>query len=162
MALDGYYPHLTLSGLLDFESTRAGDLFSNDALRTAGLVGLRWRLFDFGRVDAEVAIARGREAEALAAYRGAVLRATADVETALSRFVNAGLEAGALDREIAALTRARAEAEDGYEAGALPLLEVLDADRELLAASDRLALARSTEARAAVAAFRALGGGWSG
>jgi len=44
----------------------------------------------------------------------------------------------------------------------LPLLEVLDADRDLLAARDRLAAAKAGEARAAVASFRALGGGWTG
>jgi outer membrane protein TolC len=37
---------------------------------------------------------------------------------------------------------------------------VLDADRALLDASDRLAAARAETARASVAAIRALGGGW--
>lgn len=43
----------------------------------------------------------------------------------------------------------------------LPLIEVLDADRDLLDAKDRLAAANANEARAAVASFRALGGGWT-
>jgi len=34
-------------------------------------------------------------------------------------------------------------------------------DRNLLAASDQLAEARTDEAKAAVQVFRALGGGWS-
>jgi outer membrane protein TolC len=42
------------------------------------------------------------------------------------------------------------------------LIEVLDAERDLLAASDRLAVAKANEARAAVASYRALGGGWTG
>ncbi len=40
--------------------------------------GLRWRLFDFGRIDADVARAKGANAEALAAYRKAVLHAAED------------------------------------------------------------------------------------
>lgn len=38
----------------------------------------------------------------------------------------------------------------------------LDADRELLAASDQLATTRAESALAAVASYRALGGGWPG
>jgi outer membrane protein TolC len=37
---------------------------------------------------------------------------------------------------------------------------VFDADRQELTASDRLATTKANEARAAVAAYRALGGGW--
>jgi len=59
-------------------------------------------------------------------------------------------------------SRARAEAQDACEGGVLPLIEVLDADRDLLAARDRLAVTKANEARAAVASFRALGGGWTG
>ena len=41
------------------------------------------------------------------------------------------------------------------------LIEVRDADRDLLTASDHLAQANADAARAAVASFRALGGGWA-
>ncbi len=44
----------------------------------------------------------------------------------------------------------------------ISLIEVRDIDRDLLAASDRLAEARGDQAKAAVSVFRALGGGWSG
>ena len=162
VAVAEYYPHLTFNGLLGFDSVDTSSLFSSAATQSEALLGLRWRLFDFGRVDAEVAIARGHEAEALAAYRGAVLHATEDVEVALSQFVESRSETEVLARQIAALARARDEAETAYEGGVLPLLEVLEADRDLLAARDRLATTNVNEARAAVASFRALGGGWTG
>jgi NodT family efflux transporter outer membrane factor (OMF) lipoprotein len=161
-ALAEYYPHVSLSGALGLESIAGRDLFTGDASQSAGLAGLRWRLFDFGRVDAEVAAARGRNAEALAAYRAAILRATEDVETALSRCTQSSIETGVLEREIAALRAARAETQLAYQNGAVGLIDVLDADRELLAASDQLAAAKAAAARASVAAFRALGGGWNG
>jgi NodT family efflux transporter outer membrane factor (OMF) lipoprotein len=162
MAVAEYYPHLTFNGLLGFDSVDTSSLFSNASLQSEALIGLRWRLFDFGRVDAEVAIARGHEAEALAIYRGTVLHATEDVEAALSLFVESRSEAKVLARQIAALALAREEAETAYEGGVLPLLEVLEADRDLLAARDRLVTTNANEARAAVASFRALGGGWTG
>ncbi|MGO9930239.1 MAG: efflux transporter outer membrane subunit [Steroidobacteraceae bacterium] len=162
VAVAEYYPHLTFNGLLGFDSIDSSSLFSSAAAQSEALAGLRWRLFDFGRIDAEVAIARGHQAEALAAYRGMVLHATQDVEAALSQFVESRSEAAVLARQIAALALARDEAETAYEGGALPLLEVLEADRDLLAARDRLVTTNANEARAAVASFRALGGGWTG
>jgi NodT family efflux transporter outer membrane factor (OMF) lipoprotein len=161
-AVANYYPHLSLTGLLGFSSVSTNRLFSDSAVQSAGVAGLRWRLFDFGRVDAEVAIAKGRDAEALAGYRATALRATEDVENALSRFLESGNEAAALERQIAALERARAQTLSAYKAGVLSLIEVLDIDRQLLAASDRLASAKANTARASVASFRALGGGWNG
>jgi NodT family efflux transporter outer membrane factor (OMF) lipoprotein len=161
LAVAEYYPHVTFNGLLGFESVDAGSLFTSPAQQGEALIGLQWRLFDFGRVDAEVAIARGREQEALAAYRGTVLHATEDVEAALSQFIQSRSEAETLNRQIIALTHAREEAQTAYEGGVLPLIEVLDADRDLLDAKDRLAAANANEARAAVASFRALGGGWT-
>jgi NodT family efflux transporter outer membrane factor (OMF) lipoprotein len=156
-----YYPHLTFNGLVGFESVDAGRLFETPAQQGASLLGLRWRLFDFGRVDAELLMAHGREAEALAAYRGTVLQATADVETALSRFAQIRSEAAVLSRQIAALTLARDEAQSAYEGGVVPLIEVLDANRDLLSAKTQLATANAEQARAAVASFRSLGGGWT-
>ena len=159
-AISDYYPKLSITGLLGVESLDVDKVFVGDALQHSISGGLRWRLFDFGRVDAEVAQARGREAEALAAYRASVFQATGEVETALSDLVQSQAEAAALDRQIADLTRARDQAQEAYTGGVISLIEVLDADRDLLAASDRLAQARAAAARAAVASFRATGGGW--
>lgn len=161
-AMGEYYPHASLGAALGFASMGSSAILSSEAAQSQGLVGLRWRLFDFGRIDAEVAVAQGREAQALAAYRAAILKASEDVETALSRYVQRGVETQALTRQIAALTAARAQALVAYQHGVVGLIDVLDADRELLSASDKLAAARSEQARASVAAFRALGGGWSG
>jgi NodT family efflux transporter outer membrane factor (OMF) lipoprotein len=161
-AIAEYYPHVSLGGMLSFVSVGTGNLFTGGALQSAGVAGLRWRLFDFGRVDAEVAIARGKQAEALSRYRSAILRASEDVETALSRYVHGGSEVEALDRQITALRAAREQAQFAYQNGVAGLIEVLDADRELLDASDRLAMAKASQARASVAVFRALGGGWNG
>ena len=72
-----------LSGLLGSEAETPGSLFREVGFQPALVAGLRWRFFDFGRVDAEVKQARGSNAEALIQYRSSVLRATEDVEDAL-------------------------------------------------------------------------------
>jgi len=63
--------------------------------------------------------------------------------------------------EIRAHERARNASEDAYKGGVVSLYEVLDEDRQLLAARDQQARVQADNARAAVSAFRALGGGWS-
>lgn len=160
VAIADYYPHLSLGGLLGVASLGTANILSSNALQASGTAGLSWRLFDFGRIDAQVAQARGRQAEALALYRGAVLRATQDVETSLSSLTQERLALTACERQVGALTLARDQARQAYAGGVVALVDVLDADRALLDASDRLETVRAQAARASLATIRALGGGW--
>jgi outer membrane protein TolC len=123
-------------------------------------LGLRWRLFDFGRVDAQIAAARGQEAEALAAYRLAVLRATEDVENGFSALVKREAQVGILTQGESSPARARHNSDAADKGGVVSLIEVLDADANLLQVRDAKAQAQTEAARAAIASFRALGGGW--
>jgi outer membrane protein TolC len=162
VAMAEYYPKLSLNGLIgSATAVSAGNLFTSGASQAAGVLGLRWRLFDFGRIDAQIAQAKGQEAEMLAAYRLAVLRATEDVENALSALARRDEQATVLGQGVDSLGRARAASFAGYQKGVLSLIEVLQADENLLRASDARAQAQTESARAAVAAFRALGGGWT-
>jgi NodT family efflux transporter outer membrane factor (OMF) lipoprotein len=160
-ALAEYYPSFTLAGTLGTANGGLSGLLESDTTQARGLLGLRWRLLDFGRVDAEVAGARGRTAEALAAYRERVLRAGEDVETALSRYAYGRVEVRELEEAVAQSQASRDRARRSYAEGALSLLEVLSADRELQLSSDRLVSARMQLARTCVTIFRALGGGWT-
>ncbi|MBR7792290.1 TolC family protein [Undibacterium sp. FT147W] len=161
MAIAEYYPKLSLSGLLgSTTSVSAGKLFTSGASQTTGALGLRWRLFDFGRINAEIALAKGQEAEALAAYQLAVLRATEDVENTFSALVKREDQASILAQGVDALSRARGASFAAYQKGVVSLIEVLQADDNLLRASDMQIQAQTESARTAVATFRALGGGW--
>nr|WP_315392773.1 TolC family protein [uncultured Duganella sp.] len=161
VAIAEYYPKLSFSGLIgSATSISAGNLFTNGASQASGVLGLRWRLFDFGRINAQIDLAKGQEAEALAAYRLAALRATEDVENALSALVKREDQAVILGQGVEALGRARGASFAAYEKGVVSLIEVLQADDSLLRASDQQVQARTESARAAVAAFKALGGGW--
>ena len=161
VAVAEYYPKFSLSGLIgSATSTSSGDLFGNGANQAAGVLGLRWRLFDFGRIDAQIEQAKGQRAEMLAAYRLAALRATEDVEDAFSALVKREEQAAALAQGVDSLARARGASFAAYQKGVVSLIEVLQADENLLRASDARAQAQTESARAAVAAFKALGGGW--
>jgi NodT family efflux transporter outer membrane factor (OMF) lipoprotein len=159
-ALSEYYPKLSLSGLLGTATTQSSQLLTGNAGQWQGVLGVRWRLFDFVRVNAEVAAARGRQAEQLAAYRQAVLRATEDVENAFSTLVNSELQERRLASGETSLTLARDSSMAAYKGGVVSLIEVLDADARLLNTKDARARAQTEAARAAIASYRALGGGW--
>lgn len=161
LAVSEYYPKFSLSGLLGTATTAAGGLFTGNATQANGVFGLRWRLFDFGRVDAEIKAAKGRNVEALAAYRLTVLRASQDVEDAFSTLVQQEARATALVQGEASLSRARDASMAAYKGGMASLIEVLDADRRLLETRDGAVQARAAAARGAIASFRALGGGWN-
>ncbi|QQX61109.1 efflux transporter outer membrane subunit [Pseudomonas chlororaphis] len=161
VAIAEYYPKFSLSALLgSATAVSGGNLFTGGANQSAGVLGLRWRLFDFGRINAQIDQAKGQEAEALAAYRQSVLRATEDVENAFSALVNRDAQAATLTEGEASLAQARQSSFIAYEKGTASLIDVLHADETMLQASDARAQARTESARAAVAAFKALGGGW--
>jgi len=161
VAISEYYPKLSLTALLGSATTLgSGSLFTSGASQGAGVLGLRWRLFDFGRINAQIALAKGQEAEALAAYRLAVLRAAEDVENAFSALVNREEQADMLAQGLNSLAQARRAVFVAYQKGAVSLIEVLQADDNLLRVSDAHAQAQTESALAAVSAFKALGGGW--
>jgi NodT family efflux transporter outer membrane factor (OMF) lipoprotein len=159
-ALAGYYPKLSLAGVLGYESSSPNDLFKAATFQMQGIAGLRWRVFDFGKVSAEVAQARGADAEALARYQQTVLRAAEEVENAFTSLVQLEAHQQELFTEVAALKQARDASQEAYQGGVIALTDVLDADRQLLTAQDEFAQTRADSARAAVGTFRALGGGW--
>lgn len=161
MAVSEYYPKLALSVLIGSATAiSGGNLFSSGANQAAGVLGLRWRLFDFGRINAQIELAKGQEAEALAAYRQAALRAAEDVENAISFLVKREEQTSALLQGEESLSQARDSSLAAYQKGVVSLIEVLHADENLLRTSDAKAQAQTEAARSAVATFKALGGGW--
>jgi NodT family efflux transporter outer membrane factor (OMF) lipoprotein len=117
-------------------------------------------IFDGGRLKGQVSVAESRERELVESYRKAILAAFGDVESALA--ASSRLEQReALQVQVEERAReALRLAEVRYREGADDLLSVLDAQRTLFDAHDQLALTRLDRLAAAVALFRALGGGW--
>jgi NodT family efflux transporter outer membrane factor (OMF) lipoprotein len=159
-AISDYYPKFSLSGALGFE-TISSHLFTNQAFQPVGQGALRWRLFDFGKINAEVAQAKGSHAETLAHYRQSVLKAAEDVEDSVTVLIQNQLRVNEVQDQVESLVRARDLSEQAYRAGSITLTDVLDADRQLLTARDEADSSRADAARAAVGVYRALGGGWT-
>jgi multidrug efflux system outer membrane protein len=117
-------------------------------------------VFQSGRGQGNVEVARAQWKQAELAYRRGVLQAyreTADalvVTDTVRDFIAQSATREAAAREVLRLQKLR------YRAGVVSYLEVLDAERQLFAAELELARARLNQVEGYVALYRALGGGW--
>ena len=161
VAQAGFFPRITLGGAIGYAALDTGDLVGPDAVQYAAGPAVSWRVFDWLRIKGELEAARGRRREALLAYEQAAYRAVADLENAVARLTASAQSIRHLDANAQSLREARDVARMAYERGAQSFLQVLDAQRALDAAEDRVVRARLNETLASVAAFQALGGGWS-
>lgn len=156
-ALADYYPRISLSALLGQATNHPSNLLDGSATQAQAAVGLRWRLFDFGRIDAEVRAARGRKREALAAYREAILLASESVETSFARRLALQSRLARLLDQRRALAENAASARLAFKVGETGRLEMLLAERDLARLDLDIASAQRDLAEAGVACHRALG-----
>ncbi len=154
------FPRFTLAGLLGSVAGDTGALFERDSESRTIALGIDWSFLDTGRVRAGIAAADADADGALAQYRQTVLLALEDVENALVRYARARVEDAHLARSASDSERAAQLARVRFEAGAIDLLEVLDAERTRLQAQDAFADARTRSVTHAVALYQALAGGW--
>lgn len=161
VARSALLPRITLGGTLGVNAGRVGDL--GDSASFAYNLGaqLVWSLLDFGRVRAQIAAADARSEAALAAYERGVLQALEETEGALAAYTRTQQQADALMRAAQSAQKAADIARSRFEVGVADFLAVLDAERELLAARDRLAQSQAAAATSVVAVYKALGGGIS-
>ncbi len=154
------FPKLSIGIGGGFQALDTGDWFDASSSRFSILPLISWRLFDGGRVRAEIRAREASERQAALAYEQAVLGALGDAERALGDY-HAGLET--LGRRWTALHAARAgygHARARYAAGDIALVELLAAERLLHEAETSTARAHTSAAVQLVALYKALGGGW--
>jgi multidrug efflux system outer membrane protein len=155
------FPRVSLTGLIGFASNRLTSLGEGDSQQYSFNAGLTWPLLDFGRVRSRIAASEARARQSLANYEQTVAIALEETEGALSQFTRNAeqtqkLASAARNAEEATrLSRLR------FDAGAVDLLIVLDAERQSLAVRDALVQSQVGQATALVSVYRALGGGWS-
>jgi outer membrane protein, multidrug efflux system len=153
-------PSIQLTGSMGVASGALLAVLGGPATSVALAASILQPIFDGGRLKGQVSIAESLERELAESYRKAILSALADVEKALvaaSRLSERELlQSQVQDRAREALRLAEVR----YREGADDLLSVLDAQRTLFDAQDVLAQIRRDRLEAAVALYKALGGGW--
>ncbi len=152
------FPSISLTGYLGRESAQLSDLFTGPAGIANIALGVAQPIFAGGRLEARSQQAEARERQALAQYQQAIRNAFGEVRTALAVQSRSRESFDAQAAREKALTDTARLARLRYQNGVASQLDVIDAERNLLAA--RVArIDALRQHRAAIAdLFRALGG----
>jgi multidrug efflux system outer membrane protein len=160
IARAAYFPSISLTGYFGSQSSLLSDLFIGPAGTWNAAARLTQPIWGAGRVGDQVDAASARQRQALAQYRQAIQNAFRDVRDAVIAQTKTRAQFDAEHRRVGAMRETLRLAKLRYNNGVASQLDVLDAERGLLAAQ----LNRSDALRAQRAAianlFKALGGGW--
>ncbi|WP_431285472.1 efflux transporter outer membrane subunit [Humitalea sp. 24SJ18S-53] len=161
IARDARLPSLTLTGSAGRSTTELADLLlSPGRLATRIIASLGAPLFEGGRLRAAEDQAMSRMRELAQRYAATILEAFRDVADALAA-TEAAREAYALRRlAFDSASRAYRIGDVRWRAGGADFLSVLQSQQALFSTADLLAQADAARYSAAVALYRALGGGW--
>jgi len=161
VARAAFFPSVTLSAALGYQSTQAGNWIT--APNTFWSIGpsLLFSLFDAGKRKAQVAQAQAALDESGSLYRAVVLSAFQQVEDSLALTHHYRIAATEEHAAVTAAQRSLDLSLTQYREGATSYLDVVTSQTVTLQ-SELTALDLDTrELRASVQLIRALGGGWT-
>lgn len=155
------FPRVTFIGSIGLQAETFAGLGKGGADTWNFGPRITWAALDLGRVHARIKAADARAEAGLAIYERTVLTALEETEGALVDFGHEQSRQRFLEASAEASQKAVDLAHQRYDAGATDFLSVLDTERTLLEAQDRLAASQTRTATALVAVYKALGGGMS-
>ena len=164
------YPSFSLFGEIGLQSSSDGgvrsgnadfeNLWDADSFFYSFGPGVRWPIFNYGRIKNNVRIQDARFQQSLVSYQDTVLIAAQEVEDAMAGFLKAQETAVFEQNAVNAAQRSVEIAFVQYREGAVDYQRVLDTQRALLQEENNLAQARSSISTNLIALYKALGGGW--
>lgn len=156
-----FFPSISLTGTFGRVSTSLSDVLQNNgsAVSSLGLNVLQ-PLFAGNALIANHQAAQARLEQALLSYRQSVLKALAEVSDAIISYEYSGATLAKQTVRVHAARETLRLANKRFDAGVISYLEVLDAQRQLLAAETDEINSRLTRQVGWVKVYRALGGGW--
>ena len=154
-----FFPTITLTGFLGTASGGLGGLFESGTGAWLFAPQLVAPIFDAGRRQANLDVAEVRRDAAVAEYERTIQTAFRDVADALSAHHWLSEQLTIQRRAVAEQTERARLATLRLDRGLASSLEVLDAQRDLLAAQQQLVQQRRALLSSRVALYAALGGG---
>ena len=156
-----FFPRITLTGSVGTASSELSGLFKSGSLAWTFAPQLLLPIFDAGRNQANLNVAKVNREIAVAQYEKAIQTAFREVSDALAG------RATLAEQVRAQLAQANAEAirtrlaELRYSNGVASYLDVLDAQRSLFAAQQAVVQTQTLQAQTLVTLYKVLGGGWT-
>jgi outer membrane protein, multidrug efflux system len=155
-----FFPTITLTGELGFESAALRTLLGPGAWIYTATAGLAQPIFDGGTLLGKLEQQKGLQLQYLQNYRKTVLTAFSNVEQSLIN-VKQTTEAETIQEKVVSSSRRAFElSEQQLRAGTINLVTLIQTEETLFTAEDQLAVDRFLRMEAIVGLFQALGGGW--
>jgi len=154
-----FFPRIALTGSFGSASAQLGGLFESGSRTWTFAPTISLPIFTGGRNRANLDLAWVRRDMAVAEYERTIQGAFRDVADALSAQHWLFEQARILQATVDAQTERARLAGLRYENGAAAFLEVLDAERDLLAAQQQLVQTQGALLASRIALYAALGGG---
>ncbi|MDP3537797.1 MAG: efflux transporter outer membrane subunit [Azonexus sp.] len=156
-----FFPSLSLTAIFGGVSTSLSDVLNGRAPAVASVgPGLLQPLFAGGKIYFNREAAQARLDQALISYRKIILGALGEVADTLTAFETSAELIEIQARRVDASREAMRLANLRFRAGTASFLEVLDAQRQLLAAETDQAQSLLDRRNSLIRLYLALGGGW--
>jgi multidrug efflux system outer membrane protein len=155
-----YFPRISLTGLLGFQSNQLSSLFTGPSGAWSFVPQVTQPLFTAGRLKSNVKFAKAEQELAVVQYQQTVQTAFREVSDALVEYRKVK-EVRVQQELLVQVLRDRSQlAYVRYQGGVDSLLNALDADRDLFNAELLLTQTKRNELLSLVQLYKALGGGW--
>ena len=156
-----FFPRIALTANAGTASGELSGLFKSGTFALTGSASLLQPIFDAGRNQANLDVAKVNKEIAIAQYEKAIQTAFREVADALAGRATLGEQLRALTAQTNAAQVAFKLADLRYRNGAASYLDVLDAQRSLFAAQLSTVQAQTLQVQNGVTLYKVLGGGWA-
>jgi multidrug efflux system outer membrane protein len=155
-----FFPRITLTANAGTASTELSGLFKSGTWAVTGTGQLLQTIFDAGRNQANLDVAKVNREIAVAQYEKAIQTAFREVADSLAGRATLGeqLRAQVAQRNAAEVSFKLADLR--YRNGAASYLDVLDAQRSLFTAQQATVQVQALQVQNLVTLYKVLGGGW--
>ena len=155
-----FFPRITLTGSAGVASGHLSDLFKSGHAAWSFAPQLIQPLFDAGRNQGNLDLAKANRDIAVAQYERAIQSAFREVADALAGRATLGDQLNAQRKQLEAEQARSRLVELRWRNGAASSLELLDAQRSLFAAQQALLQLQAQSAQNLATLYKVLGGGW--
>lgn len=153
-------PHLSLVGTIRLDSEDAAKFFEGRSFEAFGGPQLSWAILNYGRITNNVRVQDAQYQALVNDYTTVVLRAQAEVESALAEHRGARLRTVSLRKSVAAAQKAVDLVGQQYSEGAVDFTTVLLSQQFLVDQQNLLVASEGQQALTLVSLYKAIGGGW--
>jgi len=156
-----FFPRISLTANAGTASTELSGLFKSGTFALTGTATLLQPIFDAGRNQANLDVAKVNKDIAIAQYEKAIQTAFREVSDSLAGRATLGEQLRAQAAQTNAAQVSFNLADLRYRNGAASYLDVLDAQRSLFSAQQALVQVQALQAQNLMTLYKVLGGGWT-